>query len=395
MKNKEFNPWLLPDGIEEILPPEAAAMESISRELIDLFNSWGYQLVIPPMIEFLDSLLTGTGEDLDLQTFKITDQLTGRLMGIRADTTPQVARIDAHNLKREEPTRLCYLGTVLHTRSGSAGSTRSPNQIGAELYGHAGIESDVEVVCLLNETLNLIGIENIHLDVGHVGIFAELARLSELSESDESRLFDILQRKDKPELDEMLKTLGLQDALSSAWSLLVDAFGDEDVLSSAEKQLAPLSERIRNSIADMQELSKQVRARCANAEIRFDLADLRGYHYHSGIVFTAYAEGHGEGIAFGGRYDNVGEAFGRARAATGFSADIKSLLSLIPKPEFPAKGILCPWSDDTDLQSLVRSLRANNEIVIQLLPNQNGEETAMYCDRMIKQNNGKWAVEKL
>ncbi|MDX1519665.1 MAG: ATP phosphoribosyltransferase regulatory subunit, partial [Gammaproteobacteria bacterium] len=215
------NRWLLPEGIEEILPPDAAALDHLTRRIIDQFGAWGYQLVTPPLIEYLDSLLTGTGKDLELQTFKVTDLMSGRMLGIRADTTPQVARIDAHNLKRDTPVRLCYAGTVLHTRPASSGGTRSPLQVGAELYGHAGIESDAEILCLMLETLLSIGVQDLHIDLGHVGVYRGLVNLAGLDETTQARMFDTLQRKARPELEQLLGELSLADGISDAFLALV------------------------------------------------------------------------------------------------------------------------------------------------------------------------------
>jgi len=327
---KTQNYWLLPEGIEEILPPRAEQLDQLCRGIIDLYATWGYQLVIPPMIEYMDSLLTGTGKDLDLQIFKLTDQLSGRLMGVRADTTPQVARIDAHNLKREVPTRLCYLGTVLHTRPENTGGNRSPLQVGAELYGHKGIESDIEVLCLMIETLKKAGIEKIHVDLGHVGVYnnlVQLAKLDEgLKEDKELELFDVLQRKAMPELNDMISEGSLSAEAGKMFKALITANGAIDDFKEARASFENINSEIKYCLDELQNIFELISKRMPEVTLNFDLSELRGYHYHTGIVFTAYVPGCGQGIAFGGRYDDIGSAFGRARPATGFSTDIKTLL---------------------------------------------------------------------
>jgi len=394
-RSADANPWLLPEGIEEILPPDAAALDQLCRRVIDLFTSWGYQLVSPPMIEFLESLLTGTGKDLELQTFKITDLMSGRMMGIRADTTPQVARIDAHNLKRETPTRLCYAGTVLHTRPESSGGTRSPLQIGAELYGHAGIESDAEILCLMLKTLESVGVTDLHIDLGHVGVFRGLVNRADLDASAQARLFEILQRKARPELESLILDLSIPGDLGDALLAIIDLNGDERVLGEAGKRLAGIDDRIDMSIAYLVSLTQLVRDRIPDAPLYFDLAELRGYHYHSGFMFAAYVPGYGDGIAFGGRYDDVGAAFGRARPATGFSTDLKSLMAITGNRRSQAAGILCPCSADRELLDRVEALRACGEIVIMQLPQQQGSAADMACDRELVRENNQWVVKKL
>lgn len=393
MSNQEKNTWLLPEGIEEILPPEAARLEEICRIVIDTFQSWGYQLVIPPMVEYLDSLLTGTGEDLELQTFKITDLLTGRMMGIRADTTPQVARIDAHYLKREVPERLCYLGTVLHTKPQSHGGTRSPLQVGAELFGHKGIESDAETLCVLLNMLDKIGIEDVHIDIGHVAIFNTLINETNLSEHQQSEIFYILQRKAIPELYEKVEEWSLNKDDLLCFEKLIEFNGDVSILSEAQQFFQ--SEKIKSCITELQKLHEKVIKAYPDAPLFFDLADLRGYHYHTGIMFSAYVPGQGSGIAFGGRYDNVGVSFGRSRAATGFSADIKLLMRLSNKVSKEFKAIFAPYIEDDLLIKKVTALREQGEMVVNELPGQTGDAKAMGCDRKLVKNNEEWIVQTL
>jgi len=390
MKNQ--NSWILPEGIEEILPPRAEQLDKLCRDIIDLYASWGYQLVIPPMIEYMDSLLTGTGKDLDLQIFKLTDQMSGRLMGIRADTTPQVARIDAHNLKREVPTRLCYLGTVLHTRPEDTGGNRSPLQVGAELYGHKGIESDAEVLCLMIETLNKAGVEKIHLDLGHVGIYNNLVQLAKLDDELEAELFDVLQRKAMPELDDMIAAGSLSTEAGQMFKVLITSTGSINDFKEARVFFDGISSGIKECLDELQNIIELVVKRMPEVTLDYDLSELRGYHYHTGIVFTAYVPGRGQGIAFGGRYDDIGSAFGRARPATGFSTDIKTLLGLSKLALENRMGIYAPCSDEPDLLQAINKLRNQGEIVICELPGQSDAPKDMGCDRQLEYKDGQWTV---
>jgi ATP phosphoribosyltransferase regulatory subunit len=386
------NRWLLPEGIEEILPPKAIQLEQMCREIIDLFTSWGYEFVIPPMIEYLESLLTGTGEDLDLQTFKLTDQLSGRLMGFRADITPQVARIDAHLLKRDIPTRLCYLGSVLHTRPGKSGETRAPLQVGAELYGHAGVASDIEIVKLMLATLKYVGINRTYIDLGHIGLFRTLSSESSLSVEQQTEVFEALQRKAKDELKSLYKTWNVTDAASNALLELIDLNGDVSVLAEAKKLFKKQSPELGRYIDEITALTESIRDQ-ADVSINIDLAELRGYHYHTGMVYTAFVPGKGEGIAFGGRYDDIGSAFGRARPATGFSTDVKSLLSLHDTGNNTSARIYAPATDDASLQEKINALRGLGEIVVQELEGQQATASEMNCEQQLALENGKWVVK--
>jgi len=390
MKNQ--NSWILPEGIEEILPPRAEQLDKLCREIIDLYVSWGYQLVIPPMIEYMDSLLTGTGKDLDLQIFKLTDQMSGRLMGVRADTTPQVARIDAHNLKREVPTRLCYLGTVLHTRPEDTGGNRSPLQVGAELYGHKGIESDAEVLCLMIETINKAGVEKIHLDLGHVGIYNNLVQLAKLDDELEAELFDVLQRKAMPELDDMISAGSLSAEAGQMFKVLITSTGSINDFKKARVFFDGISSGIKECLDELQNIIELVSKRMPELTLDYDLSELRGYHYHTGIVFTAYVPGHGQGIAFGGRYDDIGSAFGRARPATGFSTDIKTLLGLSKSAPENRMGIYAPCSDEPGQLQAINNLRNQGEIVICELSGQSDAPEDMGCDRQLQYQDGQWTV---
>lgn len=386
------NRWLLPEGIEEVLPEQAKRVEAARRRILDIFDSWGYEMVITPFIEYTESLLSGADTDLELKTFKLTDQLSGRMMGVRADITPQVARIDAHHIRRDEPTRLCYLGTVLHTRPESHGGTRSPLQIGAELYGHAGIESDVEIIRLMLAALHSAGFENVHLDLGHVGIFRALANQAGLSGDDEARLFDALQRKAKPEIEQLLDTLEVDAGLKTMLAALVDLNGGEEVLEQAKQQLKGASAEVQAALDNLRQIAATLKAYGDGVEIHYDLAELRGYHYHTGIVFAAFAPGCGQAIAQGGRYDDIGEAFGRARPATGFSADLKVLMDINPHDDHENRGIFAPFDSDPALQAKIVELRSEGYRVICALPDQVGGAREMGCAQALLLKDGSWEL---
>ncbi|MGZ8144098.1 MAG: ATP phosphoribosyltransferase regulatory subunit [Methylosarcina sp.] len=394
---QQKNSWLLPDGIEEILPEEAKHLESLRRKLLDMFACWGYELVIPPFIDFLNSLLTGSGHDLELQTFKLTDQLSGELLGIRADMTPQVARIDAHNLKHEWPTRLCYVGTILHTRGDPLEKTRSPMQIGAELYGHAGLESDVEVIRLMLEMLALTGLQKVHLDLGHVGIYRALSKQADLSPAQESALFDVLQRKARPELQELMNEYPIDDGLKAMFLTLPQLNGGFEVIEKARTAFQKANDELKQALANLESIAERLAARFPMLPISFDLAELRGYHYHTGAVFSAFVPSIGREIARGGRYDNIGGVFGRARPATGFSADLK-LLSTLGRhngQEQQPVRIFAPYRDDSILIDKIRDLRAQGLTVIQQLPGQAGSAQELGCTSILEQDHHNWFVRTL
>ena len=387
--------WLLPEGIVDLLPMQAEPLEKLRREILNLFHSWGYELVMPPFIEYLDSLLTGTGSDLDLQTFKLTDQLTGRLMGIRADMTPQAARIDAHHLKRDVPVRLCYMGTVLRTRPDGFAGSRSPLQVGAELYGHSGIESDVEVILLMLEMLNTIGIQEMQLDLGHVGIFRGLGRQAGLNPEQETVLFDALQRKARAEIDEFLSQLDVKSGIKSMLASLIDLNGDEEVLDAAREQLKMAAQSVIEALDNLYQIAQALRRKLPSASLYFDLAELRGYQYQTGVVFASYVPGYGQEIARGGRYDDIGKVFGRARPATGFSADLTTLVALGADRPYELTGIFAPALDDPKLQQQIANLRKAGERVVCALPGQQGQARDMGCDRVLEKRNGEWVLDDL
>ena len=387
--------WLLPEGIEEVLPPQADVLERKRRALLDLYRSWGYELVMPPFIEYLDSLLIGTGDDLDLQTFKITDQLNGRMMGVRADMTPQVARIDAHLLRRETPTRLCYMGTVLHTRPKGFAASRSPLQIGLELYGHSGVESDVEVFQLMCRTIDAFNVKDVYFDLGHVGIYRGLVKQAGLAAEQEAQLFDTLQRKAKPELSGLLSNWNINNDMRQMFISLADLNGDDAVLARARKALAKADQSVQQAITELENIAAAIKQRIPDISLHYDLAELRGYHYHTGAVFAAFVPGQGQAIAQGGRYDGIGKVFGNARPATGFSSDLKTLLALGPQTVVQNGGIFAPSGHDAELSAAIEKLRAAGERVIMALPNQQGDARAMQCDRQLVRQGNNWVVAKV
>jgi len=310
--------WLLPENVEDVLPPRAWRMEDMRRALLDLFRGHGYQLVIPPLMEYVDSLLTGVGADLDLKTFKLVDQLSGRLMGVRADITPQVARIDAHLLATNAVNRLCYAGSVLHTQSAGFHRSREPIQIGAELYGEAGTEADLEILTLMLQGLAVCGVKTPQLDIGHVGVYRALAQEAGFSSEIEHQLFGALQAKDSGAVSVL--TAGMQASLRDAFAALPQLYGDRSMLAEARMRLPQLAS-VQTALDTLETIDRSLR----DVEVAYDLTELRGYGYHSGVVFAAYTGGRSHAIAQGGRYDEVGRVFGRARPATGFSMDLREL----------------------------------------------------------------------
>jgi len=379
--------WLLPEAIEDVLPRDAVRIETLRRSLLDEFSRHGYELVIPPLLEYVESLLTGSGHDLDLRTFKLVDQLSGRSMGLRADITPQVARIDAHLLNRKGVTRLCYCGSVLHTLPAGFNATREPLQIGAELYGHAGLEADIEAIRLLATALGLCKIAASRFDLGHVGVFRALTKRAGMASEAEEELFDALQGKDLPMVRELVA--GLADPIRSALLTLPELYGDRRILDRAAQVLPALPE-VDAALSELQRLADAL----ADLPLSFDLADLRGYHYHSGVVFAAYCAGSPGAVALGGRYDDFGRAYGRARAATGFSMDLRELARLSPDGE-PHGAILAPWPEDDILEAEASRLRAQGERVVLALPGHEGTWREAGCDRILARKGNDWIIESL
>jgi len=383
--------WLLPDGIEEVLPPEAARVEAARRQVLDLFQRWGYEFVVTPHIEYLESLLTGAGQDLDLRTFKVTDPASGRLMGFRADITPQVARMDAHSLRREGPNRLCYAGSVLHARPRALATSRSPIQLGAELYGDASPASDVEVISLMLDMLAMAEVPDVHMDLGHVGIYRGLARAADLSGEAEQALFDALQRKAVDEVAAL--TDGLPAQLAGMLRALAELCGSREVLEQAAEVLADAPAVVKAALADLVVIANSLAQRFPQLPLYFDLGELRGYHYHTGVVFAAFVPGVGESIAQGGRYDHIGADFGRARPATGFSTDLKTLVTLGQvRLDAPVQGIWAP-AEGAGLWQAVQQLRRDGRRVVQALPGQDAASAREAgCDAQLQLREGNWQV---
>lgn len=379
--------WLLPEYIADALPQEAAQIERLRRTVLDLFRVHAYELVMPPMLEYLDSLLTGSGSDLTLRTFKLVDQLSGRTLGVHADMTPQVARIDAHLLNRQGVTRLCYCDSVLHTLPASQSASREPIQLGAELYGYAGIEADLEAIRLMAAALKTAGTPASRIDIGHVGIFRALVQAAAQDDEAEARILQLLQIKDIPGLRESCADLA--EPYRSAFLRLPELYGGADLLDVAAREL-PVLPGITSALATM----RRLQAAMPELPLSFDLADLHGYHYHNGVVFSAYYPGYPSAIARGGRYDGVGKAFGRARPATGFSMDLREVARLAAI-RAPAGAILAPCSiADSVLSARIAGLREAGEVVVELLPGETGCEGPV-CDRRLVENKGQWIIQAL
>ncbi len=378
--------WQLPDGVEEVLPAQAAGIERMRRQLLDLYRSWGYQLVIPPLMEFTESLVIGLGADIDLLTFKMTDQISGRTLGIRADITPQVARIDAHSLAEDGISRLCYAGSTLHTRPKTLMASRTPIQLGAELYGDESLAADVEIIRLMLETLEVAGLNNLSLDLGHVGVYKAVIAMAGLDEEQESTVFDALQRKSVPDLDCALA--GVDEDVAGLIIALVSLHGTDQVLTDARALFADRVPEALVAVDSLAAAAAAIHSEYPDLNIYFDLAELRGYHYHTGIVFAAYAPGHGQALANGGRYDNVGAVFGRARPATGFNTDLKALMTLLPSPLKSGGAISAP-TEGAGLQDKVKELRVQGEVVIAAL----GAVADVRCDRELVYEAGQWQVQ--
>ena len=386
-----MNRWLLPEDIADVLPAEARKVESLRRNILDLYQSYGYELVAPPILEFLDSLLTGTGSDLNLQTFKLVDQLSGRTLGLRADITPQVARIDAHLLNREGVTRLCYAGSVAHARTPVGSTAREELQLGAEIYGCATWQADLEAITLLLKTLSLAGLDKVYLDLSHAGILNGILAKENLPNAEMETLYGLLQSKDRPRLSVWAKSLPEQTA--KALLALTELNGPcAEVLSKAKTALPQTSE-VKEALAQLAHLIESASDLSKGLELSIDLADLRGYQYHSGVMFAAYIAKLPQPIARGGRYDQVGKAFGRARPATGFSLDLLTLASLSPNQK-PKKAILAPWDNDAQLKQTIDSLRQAGEVVIQLNAGEPMQSAEYACDRELVKQGGKWIVNQ-
>ncbi|SBT08859.1 ATP phosphoribosyltransferase regulatory subunit [Candidatus Accumulibacter aalborgensis] len=379
--------WLLPEHLADALPSEAAQIERLRRRLLDRCRVHGYELVMPPLLEHLDSLLTGSGQDLKLRTFKLVDQISGRTLGVRADMTPQVARIDAHLLNRQGVTRLCYCGSVLHTLPASLAASREPIQLGAELFGHAGVAADREVIRLMADVLSCAGVPAARIDLGHVGVFRALADAAGLDGELEGALLQLLQAKDVPSLRDRCRTLA--EPFASALLALPDLYGGVETLAAARLALPDLA-----PIAAALDTLRQLQASLPDLPLSFDLADLRGYHYHNGVVFAAYHPAFSSAVALGGRYDGVGRSFGRDRPATGFSLDLRELARLAASPASPGAVLAPNVAASAALAKAIAVLREQGEIVVERLSAETGSEGPV-CDRQLVEDNGQWVIEAI
>ncbi|KQZ45151.1 ATP phosphoribosyltransferase regulatory subunit [Duganella sp. Root1480D1] len=382
--------WLLPEYIADVLPSEARKIEELRRLMLDNFRLYGYELVMPPMLEYVESLLTGAGTDTDLRTFKLVDQISGRMLGLRADMTTQVARIDAHLLNRATVTRLCYAGSVLHTRPSGLHATREPYQIGAEIYGHAGLEADAEIQELALGSLSLAGFTDMRLDLTHVGVLRAILAQDQAATKDYDAIVALLRGKDVPGLQQ--QTAKYNDVTRAALLALPNLYGDVEVLKRA-RDVLPALPGITHALAELAALAASAIGR---AEVAIDLADLRGYQYESGAMFALYVPGLPNAVARGGRYDHVGEAFGRARPATGFSLDLRELARLLPTAE-RKHSIRAPWGNAPELKEKIAELRKSGEVVIQSLPGHNDEQDEFECDRalVLDESGSNWILKNL
>ena len=379
--------WVLPDHIADVLPSEARHIEELRRDLLDMARCYGYELVMPPLLEHLESLLTGSGEALDLQTFKLVDQLSGRTMGLRADSTPQVARIDAHLLNRLGVTRLCYCGPVLHTMPSAPFATREPLQFGAEIYGHAGPEADLEILLLALDCLDASKVLSPSVDLADVRIVSALLHNVELPGDLLPLIHAALAAKDSAELATLTKNMPPETR--QGLLALVQLYGDEKVLLEAENSL-PAIPAVREALSNLKWLASHL----TGTKVTFDLADLRGYAYYTGARFSIYAKGAPDALVRGGRYDEVGAIFGRNRPAAGFSLDIKALVSVLaPRPLRAA--VRAPWRDAVDLRGAIAALRARGETVVCVLPGHESEVDEFHCDRELIQVAGQWVVKAI
>ncbi|NCP40199.1 MAG: ATP phosphoribosyltransferase regulatory subunit [Rhodoferax sp.] len=379
--------WVLPDHIADVLPSEARHIEELRRDLLDTARCYGYELVIPPLLEHLASLLSGAGSALDLQTFKLVDQLSGRMMGLRADSTPQVARIDAHLLNRAGVARLCYCGPVLHTRPGAPHATREPLQLGAEIYGHAGLEADIEVLNLALDCLKAAKVAQPSVDLADAQLVKAILSDVTLVPTQLAGIYASLAAKDSPELANLTRDLPEQQR--QGLLTLVQLYGDASVLAEAQKYLPPLT-GVREALQNLQQLADHLTA----VNVTVDLADMQGYAYYTGARFSIYAPSASAALVRGGRYDRVGAVFGRRRPAAGFSLDLKTLVAAVePRPLQAA--IRAPWRDEPALACEIAALRAAGAVVFCVLPGHESEVDEFHCDRELVQVDGQWRVQAI
>ena len=385
--------WLLPVGVEETLPTEAARIEKLRRKVLDLLDSWGYDLVMPPLMEYLDSLLTGVGHGLEIETFKLTDQMSGRMMGVRADMTPQVARIDAHYLGNEGASRLCYFGPVLRTRPDCLGCSRVPLQLGAELFGVKGYQADIEIVELLVETLHTIGLDKLHVDLGHMGIFQALAAAEGLNIEAQDQLVKAISSHAGDDVVQLCQSLGLSSEASELFILMTVSSGEVDSLPEVAEKFSTASDEVKAAFQNLSGIAGSLKKRLPMTRLYYDLAELKGKSYHNGLVFSVYTHGSGRAIAYGGRYDDIGIDFGRARAATGFSLDLRAVSGLSKQSDTDASTIICaPDNDDPKLLDAVKKLRLDGKRVVYCYDNEQTDTYGKNTDNLVRQD-GKWIVQ--
>jgi len=385
--------WLLPGGMDEMLPQQALQREALRRRIFDAHLACGYLPVHPPFVEYIESLLTAAGQDFDRQTFRLADPHSGRMLGVRADMTPQVARIDAHQMRDVDINRLFYMGTVVRAHGGGPEGSRSPFQLGAELFGHQGTAGDIEIIQLMLSTLSLAGVDHATLDLGHVGVFRRVCARLELTPSDESILFGLLQAKAETDIRELCRSLGIEQGTCDTLLALCALHGDKSVLDRAAALLVPQDSEVEAALAELGAVGDAIQAIIGEDRVHYDLAELRGYQYHTGIVFAAYVEHAGREIARGGRYDDIGAAFGRARSATGYSTDLKALMRLSAS-DLPATGsaILAPCDPDPQLQQTIRQLRLEGQTVINDIAATGSHQR---CDRVLRKSADRWIVESV
>jgi ATP phosphoribosyltransferase regulatory subunit len=363
--------------------------------MIDILSSWGYRLVIPPMIEYLESLLAGMGEDLDLQTFKLTDQRSGRAMGVRADITPQIARIDAHRLPSDIPQRFCYVGPVVHTQPEKFAGSRNPLQIGAEIFGHKGIESDVEVITLLLECLSAAGVPKVTLEVAHMEIFHGICEGQNFDLGFEQNILEALLKKDKSDLYVLLEDADASEMVIRHLTALLELNGGVSVLKTAKVKLAGAPDGVQNALEELSQLSDIITTTIPHLDLHIDLAEMRAYRYHTGIMFAAYIAAAGRAIAWGGRYDNIGRLFGRERGATGFSTDLKVLEGFLSKATSETDIVYAPEGYDKSLLEAISDCRKKGTIVVQELPNQTGDGVGLGCNKFFVKIDDVWEIKTI
>ncbi len=385
--------WLLPEGVDESLPYEAAGIESLRRSMLDNFSRWGYQLVIPPIIEYADSLLAGGAEDLDLQTFKVIDRSTGRLIGLRADMTPQLTRIDTHRMPTKAPQRLCYAGPVAHTFSEKFAGSRNPLQIGAELFGHSGVESDAEIITLLVNSLLIANIRCLTLEVTHIGVFRGICAAASFTDEFEDQILAALVKKDRTSLTEMLEAESVDSSVVKNLLLLIDLNGDLDIINEAREAFSSLPESVSEAIDELAVLCDLLTQFIPEVDLHVDFAELRGYRYHSGIMFAAYVPDMGRSIAWGGRYDGVQKQLGRDRGATGFSTDLRILEQFLQKEDRFETVVIAPSGNDKKLLAAMARYREEGYTVIQTLPGQSDEWDQLSIEFRLMQKNDEWVLE--